>query len=67
MRPSPVLGYMTAPIGGVIPYAGNMVSNDLSTSRTGWMPLFTDKGVCPLRALRDGLPGLLPGLDTRTS
>jgi len=43
MRPSPVLGYMTAPIGGVIPYAGNMVSNDLSASRTGWMPLFTDK------------------------
>ncbi len=43
MRPSPVLGYETAPIGGVIPYAGNMVSNDLSTSRTGWMPLFTEK------------------------
>jgi pyruvate ferredoxin oxidoreductase gamma subunit len=43
MRPSPVLGYMTAPIGGVIPYAGNMISNDLSASRTGWMPLFTDK------------------------
>jgi pyruvate ferredoxin oxidoreductase gamma subunit len=43
MRPSPVLGYLTAPIGGVIPYAGNMVSNDLSASRTGWMPMFTDK------------------------
>jgi pyruvate ferredoxin oxidoreductase gamma subunit len=43
MRPSPVLGYMTAPIGGVIPYAGNMISNDLSASRTGWMPKFTDK------------------------
>jgi pyruvate ferredoxin oxidoreductase gamma subunit len=43
MRPSPVLGYMTAPIGGVIPYAGNMISNDLSASRTGWMPRFTDK------------------------
>jgi pyruvate ferredoxin oxidoreductase gamma subunit len=43
MRPSPVLGYETAPIGGVIPYAGNTVSNDLSTSRTGWMPLFTDQ------------------------
>jgi len=43
MRPSPVLGYETAPIGGVIPYPGNMVSNDLSTSRTGWMPLFTEK------------------------
>ena len=43
MRPSPVLGYETAPIGGVIPYPGNTVSNDLSMSRTGWMPLFTDK------------------------
>jgi len=43
MRPSPVLGYMTAPIGGVIPYAGNTISNDLSASRTGWMPKFTDK------------------------
>jgi len=43
MRPSPVLGYETAPIGGVIPYPGNTVSNDLSMSRTGWMPLFTEK------------------------
>jgi pyruvate ferredoxin oxidoreductase gamma subunit len=43
MRPSPVLGYETAPIGGVIPFPGNTVSNDLSTSRTGWMPLFTEK------------------------
>jgi len=43
IRPSPVLGYETAPIGGVIPYSGNTVSNDLSTSRTGWMPLFTEK------------------------
>ena len=43
IRPSPVLGYETAPIGGVIPYPGNTVSNDLSTSRTGWMPLFTEK------------------------
>ena len=42
IRPSPVLGYETAPIGGVIPYAGNMVSNDLSMSRAGWMPLFTE-------------------------
>lgn len=43
IRPSPVLGYETAPIGGVIPFPGNTVSNDLSASRTGWMPLFTDK------------------------
>ena len=42
IRSSPVLGYETAPIGGVIPFAGNMVSNDLSMSRTGWMPLFTE-------------------------
>jgi len=40
IRPSPVLGYETAPIGGVIPYPGNTISNDLSMSRTGWMPLF---------------------------
>jgi pyruvate ferredoxin oxidoreductase gamma subunit len=43
MRPSPVLGYETAPIGGVIPYPGNTVSNDLSMSRTGWMPLFKEE------------------------
>jgi pyruvate ferredoxin oxidoreductase gamma subunit len=41
MRPAPVLGYQTAPIGGVIPYPGNTITNDLSMSRTGWMPLFT--------------------------
>lgn len=40
MRPSPVLGYRTAPIGGVIPHPGNTISNDLSMSRTGWMPRF---------------------------
>jgi pyruvate ferredoxin oxidoreductase gamma subunit len=43
IRPSPVLGYETAPIGGVIPYPGNTVSNDLSMSRTGWMPLFKEE------------------------
>lgn len=42
LRPKPVLGYETAPIGGVIPYPGNTVSNDLSMSRTGWMPQFND-------------------------
>ena len=42
IRPSPVLGYETAPIGGVIPYPGNTISNDLSTSRTGWMPRFEE-------------------------
>jgi len=43
IRPSPVLGYETAPIGGVIPYPGNTISNDLSASRTGWMPLFKEE------------------------
>jgi pyruvate ferredoxin oxidoreductase gamma subunit len=42
MRPTPALGYETAPIGGVIPYAGNTISNDLSLSRTGWMPMFNE-------------------------
>jgi pyruvate ferredoxin oxidoreductase gamma subunit len=42
VRPIPVLGYETAPIGGVIPFPGNTVSNDLSMSRTGWMPLFNE-------------------------
>jgi pyruvate ferredoxin oxidoreductase gamma subunit len=37
------VGYETAPIGGVIPFAGNTISNDLSTSRTGWMPLFKEE------------------------
>lgn len=40
VRPGPVLGYETAPIGGIIPNAGNTISNDLSASRTGYMPKF---------------------------
>ena len=40
IRPSPVLGYETAPMGGVIPNAGNTITNDLSASRTGYMPRF---------------------------
>ena len=40
IRPMPVLGYETAPLGGVIPNAGNTISNDLSASRTGYMPKF---------------------------
>ena len=35
----PVWGYQTAPIGGVILEAGGTVWNDLSTSRTGWLPV----------------------------
>lgn len=38
-RPEPVWGYETQPPGGVIPQAGNTAWNDLSTSRTGWMPV----------------------------
>ena len=40
IRSTPLLGYETAPIGGVIPNAGNTISNDLSASRTGYMPKF---------------------------
>jgi pyruvate ferredoxin oxidoreductase gamma subunit len=40
IRPTPILGYETAPMGGVIPNAGNTISNDLSASRTGYMPKF---------------------------
>lgn len=39
VRPGPVWGYETAPIGGVLPRPGNTVWNDLSTSRTGWVPV----------------------------
>ena len=53
MRPSPVWGYKTAPIGGVLPLPGNTVANDLTTSRTGWIPVFHDDkwidcGLCTL-------------------
>jgi pyruvate ferredoxin oxidoreductase gamma subunit len=44
-RPDPVWGYTTQPIGGVIPEPGNTVWNDLSTSRTGWMPVL-DRAKC---------------------
>ena len=39
IRPGPVFGYETAPMGGIIRAAGNTVWNDLSTSRTGWLPV----------------------------
>jgi pyruvate ferredoxin oxidoreductase gamma subunit len=53
LRPNPAWGYETAPIGGVIPAAGNTVWNDLTTSRTGWLPVLDpDKcihcGMCAL-------------------
>ncbi len=40
VRPAPVWGYETAPMGGVIPLPGNTVWNDLSSSRSGWLPVF---------------------------
>lgn len=40
-----VWGYENAPIGGVNPLAGSMASNDLSPSRSGYMPLF-DESKC---------------------
>lgn len=38
-------GYDNAPIGGINPLFGNAVSNDLSASRSGYIPLF-DKDKC---------------------
>ncbi len=45
IRPTPIWGYETAPIGGVLPTPGNTVWNNLSTSRTGWLPVL-DKDKC---------------------
>ena len=44
-RPGPVWGYETAPLGGVLPMAGNTVSNDLTASRMGWIPVL-DQETC---------------------
>ena len=38
-RAVPVYGYDTQPLGGVVPSPGSTAWNDLSTSRTGWMPV----------------------------
>ena len=43
LRPEPVWGYATQPPGGVIPEPGNTAWNDLSTSRTGWIPVLHDE------------------------
>ncbi|MEB3101901.1 2-oxoacid:acceptor oxidoreductase family protein [Ferviditalea candida] len=40
---TPVLGYMTQPIGGLITNPGNSVLKDLSISRSGLMPHFDDE------------------------
>ncbi|MDD2954793.1 MAG: 2-oxoacid:acceptor oxidoreductase family protein [Oscillospiraceae bacterium] len=39
-EPQGVWGWRTAPMGGVNPLPGNLVSNDLSASREGYLPLF---------------------------
>lgn len=53
LRPEPVWGYDTQPFGGVIPEPGNTAWNDLSMSRTGWMPVLDREkcihcGICDL-------------------
>jgi pyruvate ferredoxin oxidoreductase gamma subunit len=45
IKPEPVWGFATQPAGGVIPLPGNTVWNDLSMSRTGWMPVL-DRAKC---------------------
>jgi len=40
IRSEPIWGYETAPIGGILPLPGNMLSNDLTFSRTGRIPVF---------------------------
>jgi pyruvate ferredoxin oxidoreductase gamma subunit len=44
-RTEPVFGYDTQPAGGLIPNPGNTAWNDLSVSRTGWMPVL-DREKC---------------------
>ena len=67
-RPEPAWGYETQPRGGILPVPGNMAWNDLSMSRTGWMPILNNEkcihcGVCDLvcpdycLAWGDGQPG----------
>ena len=52
-RSEPEWGYETQPIGGIVPEPGNMAWNDLSMSRTGWLPVLDREkcihcGVCDL-------------------
>lgn len=53
VRPGPILGYATAPVGGTIPTPGNSINKDLSASRQGFLPEFlrekcTDCAQCDL-------------------
>lgn len=45
VRPLPMLGYETQPLGGVITNPGNSVLKDLSASRQGFLPAF-NREVC---------------------
>jgi pyruvate ferredoxin oxidoreductase gamma subunit len=52
-RVSPVWGYRTQPPGGIVTEPGNTAWNDLSISRTGWLPMLdhdlcTHCGTCDL-------------------
>jgi pyruvate ferredoxin oxidoreductase gamma subunit len=52
-RSEPAWGYEMQPVGGIIPEPGNMVWNDLSASRTGWLPVLNREkcihcGLCDL-------------------
>lgn len=80
-RAEPLFGYDTQPVGGIIPNPGNTAWNDLSVSRTGWMPVLDREKcihcglcdlVCPDFCLvwGDGRPGStfareLKGVDYR--
>ncbi len=53
LRARPLWGWATAPAGGILPLPGNSAWNDLSTSRTGAMPVLDTAtciqcGVCDL-------------------
>lgn len=52
-RPDPAWGYETQPLGGIIPTPGNTAWNDLTVSRSGWIPVLHDEkcihcGLCDL-------------------
>jgi len=53
MQAEALWGYETQPAGGLLPAPGNTIWNDLTTSRTGWMPVLDAAkcihcGVCDL-------------------
>ena len=53
INPEPLWGYDTQPIGGIVPEPGSTVWNDLSASRTGFLPVLNLEtcihcGVCDL-------------------